>query len=295
MECPTCKYPVPAEWLMCRRCGAPLQSGPEAGRVTIPSSMQRRLAAAGGRAGMANVAAPPRQPAPMTAAAVAAAARSGPADTLLPGALPRPDNLLPRPVRGAATSAPAAPARNDIGTSRAARERARAQARISPVARAVGFARVHWRRIVVSAVVAVTLTVSVAAVWPVLFKSNANNTPFPAAAAAREAIATKLLRTVSDGGRALYAPGQAYPEVTPSALSSFSSNVPIVDAKTLATPGHVSMQLNSARMLTLATPVDAERCVFARDEPAKGKTQFVTVRSTNCRAIAAPIKGWHKG
>ncbi len=293
MECPTCKYPVPAEWLMCRRCGAPLQSGPEAGRVTIPSTMQRRLAAAGGRAGMANVAAPPRPPAPMAAAA--AAARSGPADTLLPGALPRPDNLLPRPVRGAATSAAPASAPDDIGTSRAARERARAQARISPVARAVAFARVHWRRIVVSAVVAVTLTFSVTAVWPVLFKSNASNTPFPAAAAARESIATKLLRTVSDGGRALYAPGHTYPEVTPSVLSSFSSNVPIVDAKTLATPGHVSMQLNSARMLTLATPVDAERCVFARDEPAKGKTQFVTVRSTNCRAIAAPTKGWHKG
>ena len=278
---------------MCRRCGAPLQSGPEADRVTLPSTMHRRRTAAGGVAGIpgiTKVATPVYPPAPMAAAA---AARSGPADTLLPGALPRPDNLLPRPVRGATTTPPRAA--DDLGSSRAARERARAQARISPAARAVAFGRLHWRRILGIAVVAVALWVSVTAVWPVLFSHDANHTAFPAAAAARESIATKLLRTVSSGGRELYAPGHTYPEVTPSALSSFSSNVPIVDAKTLATPGHVSMQLNSPRMLTLATPVDAQRCEFARDEPAKGKTQFATVATTNCRAIAAPTKGWHKG
>ena len=91
----------------------------------------------------------------------------------------------------------------------------------------------------------------------------------------------------------MYAPGHTYPEVTPDALSSFSYNVPIVGSRAIATPGHVSMRLNSAQVLTLATPADAERCVFARDEPAKGKTRFATVRTTDCRAISAPTKGWH--
>jgi hypothetical protein len=228
----------------------------------------------------------------------AAATRGGPADTLLPGALPRPDNLLPRPVRSAATTARPAP--DDLGPRRAPDDFGPRRAPVSPTrkrtagrASLAAFARVHWRRIIVVVVVAIALTVSLTAVWPVVFRKDVNSTPFPAASAAREQVATDLLRTVVGGGRTMYAPGHTYPVVTPEALSSFSYNVPIVGPRSTAAPRHVSMRLNSAQVLTLATPADAERCVFARDEPAKGRTRFVTVRTTDCRAIAAPAKGWH--
>ena len=44
------------------------------------------------------------------------------------------------------------------------------------------------------------------------------------------------------------------------------------------------MVVTNANMLTLATPAAADRCVFARDEPARStRTEFVTVHTTDCR------------
>jgi hypothetical protein len=153
------------------------------------------------------------------------------------------------------------------------------------------YARKHWRRIIVVPVVGAAFAVSLHAAWPVVFSTDSPPS-FAPSAAAQESVATGLLRTVVGGGRTLYAPGKTFPALTPSALSSFSYNVPVVGAKTVARIGSVSMRLNGARTLTLATPADSQRCVFARDEPAKARTLFVTLRTTDCRASAAPTTGW---
>ena len=202
MECPTCKYPVPAEWSLCRRCGAPLHTRARGhAGSTVPAALAP-AAIGGRRSDDDHDAAPgPAAASAPTPPRLAAAAASGarPADTLLPGALPRPDNLLPRATRRRPRAARGRRGRRRIAASRRIVRRI---VRRSPHR----FAREHWRRILVLAVVAVALTLSLVAVWPVLFRSESR----PAArehraASAREARATGLLRTVVGGGRTLFA------------------------------------------------------------------------------------------
>jgi hypothetical protein len=66
----------------------------------------------------------------------------------------------------------------------------------------------------------------------------------------------------------------------------------VVSSTTRSRVGQVSMRVTSAAVLTLATPADPQRCVFARDEPRTSTTRFATVRTADCRAAAAPAKGW---
>jgi hypothetical protein len=266
---------------MCRRCGAPLHNEVENTRLTVPSALQRR------RSGVAvTTPAPPpassaRAASPL--AAVEAAARNGPPDTLLPGTGARPDNLLPE-------SKPRVRPQPTARTPRIKRGR-----RIRPPlpARLWTLARRHWRHVLVVLVVAVALTMSLAAVWPVVF-STQSNASFAPSSAAQEKVAVAVLRTVVGGGRMLYAQRQSFARVTPATLSASAYRVPVVAANTKARSGTVSMGVTSAKVLTLATPADAKRCVFARDEPAGAGTRFVTVRTGTCRASAAPAQGWAK-
>ena len=140
-------------------------------------------------------------------------------------------------------------------------------------------------------VVAVALTMSVVAVWPVFFSSDSTS-PTKSVSAAQEAVATDLLRTVVGGGRTLWSPHHSFAKLTPATLSAYSYRVPVVASTKSARSGAVSLRVNSAKMITLASPADAERCVFARDEPAAAGTRFVTVRTRVCRANAAPATGW---
>jgi hypothetical protein len=149
--------------------------------------------------------------------------------------------------------------------------------------------RRNWRRLLVLVIVAVALTVSGIAAWPVVFHSDAATAPTDVAQQTR---ATDLLRTVSGGGRTLFAAHHTYAKLSRTALSADSYNVVVVAANVPARLGEVSAQTTSASVLTLATPADAQRCVFARDEPAKSATQFVTVRTAVCRADTAPARGW---
>src|SRR5258707_67768 len=91
---------------MCRRCGAPLHTDIEDARVTIPPTLAKLRDS--------HLAAPPRnraRGAPPPAAAVAEPVFGSPApDPPLPGALARPDNLLPRPPHSA-PARPVVPAR----------------------------------------------------------------------------------------------------------------------------------------------------------------------------------------
>jgi hypothetical protein len=260
VECPTCKYPVPAEWQMCRRCGAPLHHELELKRVTIPANLARRRSASRSAA---------RSAAPAGAthsdpAEAPGALRSSAPDTLLPGALPRLDSLLPRPPRSSG-----APALTTVAA----------------------LARKERRYLLVIAVTGVALMIGLLALWPVVFKSDTH----PAASSTaqeEQARATSLLRTVVGGARTLFAPRRSFTEVSPAALRARSRDTPIVASATKARVGEVSIRVTSAAVLTLATPADAQRCVFARDEPEKTGTQFVTVRTAECRAASAPATGW---
>jgi hypothetical protein len=257
---------------MCRRCGAPLHNEPEVTRVTIPSALARRRSAS-----RVATPSPAATDATRSAAAVADATfRSSAPDTLLPGALPRLDNLLPR-LTPSKPAQPTVPART--------RTRARGRGRVGALSRQ------QWRYLLVIVVVGGALTIGLLAVWPVVFGSD---TPSSASSTAQQEQlrATSLLRTVVGGARTLFAPRHSFAQVSPSALRARSHNVPIVASATKARVGVVSMRVTSAAVLTLATPADARRCVFARDEPGRAATQFVTVRTVDCRAASAPAEGW---
>ena len=149
--------------------------------------------------------------------------------------------------------------------------------------------RRHWRHGLVLVIVAVALTMSLVAVWPVVFGAGSAS---PASSAVADARASGLLRTVVGGGRTLFTPHRSFAGLTPAQLSAYSYHVPVVASTVVARVGAVSMSVTSATTLTLATAATADRCVFARDEPATPDTQFVTVATRDCRAAAAPAKGW---
>jgi hypothetical protein len=73
-------------------------------------------------------------------------------------------------------------------------------------------------------------------------------------------------------------------------FSARSYDAPVVAGTTSARVGEVSMRVTGSASVMLATPVEAGRCAFARDG-ASG-TQFAVVVMANCRAIAAPARGW---
>ena len=275
MECPTCRYAVLADWSMCRRCGAPLHNLSEVTAVTIPSNLPRRRSALG--TATAARPAPPRSPAAEMAASIA---RDAPTDTLLPGALPRRDNLLPR-----ATARPAAPPQARPAPGRAP---VRTATRAGRAHALTAFARRHWRRALVTAIVAVALTMSLFAVWPVVFSASSTGT---GSAAAQETRATSLLRTVATGAHALYAPKHTFATVTPKTLAARSHGVKVVAATTVARVGQVSMRAASSSM-TIATPADSSHCVFAIVRASSARTQFATVKTATCRAQSAPKTGW---
>jgi hypothetical protein len=143
--------------------------------------------------------------------------------------------------------------------------------------------------VVVLAIIAVALTMSVLAVRPVLFTGSPPSTA-PASGTTSAARATALLRTVLGGGRALLAARHSYANVSPALLSARSYDVPVVAGTTSARVGEVSMRVTGTATLTLATPVDSGRCAFARD--GGSGTRFAIVASANCGAIAAPAEGW---
>lgn len=203
MECPSCRYPVPAEWSMCRRCGAPLHSEPEQTRVAIPPALVRRRSLKGG----SGVTTAPSNTATPSTVAAPAFRRSQP-DTLLPGAWTRPDNLLPR-------ASPSTPAR-----------RARA--------------RTYRRPVLVGVGVCVVITLSLVAVLPAVFSSG---TTSATASAAQQLRATGLLRTVIGGAAILFAQHHSFASVSPSALGARSQHIPIVGATTDARAGEVSMRV----------------------------------------------------
>src|SRR4051794_4442746 len=191
MDCPTCSYPVTADWLTCRRCGAALKIGPESTRITIPSTMHRRQSAPGG----AITAAPPivrpdarsdtpARPyaAPASTPAGMAAALQRRADTRLPGAFPRPDNLLPRAVLGGST--PTIPERRLVNV------RARGNGILhEQIDRLRTFVHEHRRRAALLGIAGVALIAG--SVRPVLLANE--TTTFPQTRAAHKAIATDLL------------------------------------------------------------------------------------------------------
>ncbi len=262
MECPTCRYRVPAEWSLCRRCGAPLHPEPEDTRIPVPASLHRQPSGAAGTPSPSP--APPPAPTSSALAALAAAARNGP----------------PRAAPSTASTrvTPPAPV--------VARRGVPFGARLGMLVRR------HWRRILVLVIVAVALAMSIAAVWPVVFHSDSPSASPAQKSAAQEAVATDLLRTVVGGSRVLFAAGHSFAHVTAANVSASSYHVPVVAATKVATAGTVSMRVNSATDITFASPADANRCVFARDEPARSRTRFVTVRTSDCRAGAAPAQGW---
>jgi hypothetical protein len=228
----------------------------EDNRIPVPASMQRPQPATN------TASRRPAAPAPTSSAlaAIAAARRNGP-----PSAPPARSLSSPAPLEH--------------------------HPRTSLGARVGTIAGRHWRRILVAAVVVVAVTASGVVVWPVLFRSSPTSSA-PTTGAAREAVATDLLRTVIGGGRALFATHHSFAAATAATLSSLSYRVPVVASTSPARSGAVSMRVDSAREITLATPADANRCVFARDEPAQSVTQFVTVSTAVCRASAAPVTGW---
>jgi hypothetical protein len=287
VECPTCKYPVLVDGSTCRRCGAPLRVPIIEAKVPVRTALKGQRARG---AGVAAPVAPPRTTTPdpyiSPAARAAAYIWDAPPGTLLPGAFSRPDNLLPRATRSSTPPAAAAPAavvrarssaqRVPVVGARVARERA---------------LRANWRRTIITGAVALALTAGVVAAWPVLF-DHAGMPPIGAAPALNDARATTLLRTVVGKARETYAARHSYTSLTPAWLSARSYNVPVVDSPAVATPGAVSLRVDGAARLTLASPAGWHRCVFARDDAAHNRTEFATARTANCRASAAPATGW---
>jgi hypothetical protein len=267
---------------MCRRCGAPLHRDGEDAPLTLPAGLARR------RRSLSAVATKsPKTLTPGSKAAIAAASfGSSTPDNLLPGAMPRPDNLLPRATRST-RSTPSTPSTRSTPPRPEPMSKERLSVRTGTrVGTIVGN---HWRRILVLAVVAAALATSLIAGWPVAF--GGSTTP-ASSSATQYARATGLLRTVVGGGRTLFASQHSFAGVSPAQLSAHSYKVPVVAATKNARVGQVSMQVTNAAVLTLATPADAQRCVFARDEPRASGTRFAIVRTADCRAAAAPAKGW---
>jgi len=290
MECPTCKYPVLADGSTCRRCGAALRV------PMLEAKVPGRTALKGQRARGTAVATPSAPPAAPPDSYVSPAARAAayiwdaPPGTLLPGAFSRPDNLLPRATRATRAIAPPAPA-----PRREPAVQAPSSARTRPVVRGrsarKGVPRVSRSRAIITGAIAVVVTAGAVAAWSAAFGRGAMP-PIGAAPALSEARATTLLRTVVGGARGAYIAHHGYTSLTPVSLSARAYNIPVVGSHVVATPGTVSLRVDSSTAVTLASPAGWHRCVFAHDDAAHQGTVFVAVSTANCRASAAPATGW---
>ena len=294
MECPICKYPVLAEGSTCRRCGAPLHV------PIIEAKVPGRTALLGKRTlgAASTVAAPAAPPAPAVpdphpspaARAAASYLKHAPADAMLPGAFSRRDSLLPRATRAtggstgrAVPEVPASPATVRVGAYNVPIVGARATQQRS--------VRSHWRKGLVTGAVAAALTIGVVAACSSAF-GGGGTSGLPGAAGMNESRATALLRSVVGSARGAYAANGTYTSLNPSSLDARTRNIPIVGQSTLARVGTVSIHVNATSVVTFASPADAHRCVFARDNAARNSTVFITVSTSDCRASAAPDAGW---
>jgi hypothetical protein len=147
------------------------------------------------------------------------------------------------------------------------------------------------RRAIATGAIALALTAGAIATWSAVVAHGAMP-PIGAAPALSEARATTVLRTVVGGARDAYAEQHSYTYLTPAALSARAYDVPVVGSSAGATPGGVSLRVDNARRITLASPAGWHRCMFARDDAVPGRTEFVAVSTANCRASAAPATGW---
>ncbi len=222
MECPTCRYPVPAEWSLCRRCGAPVHSEPEdatgggPGRrsTTTEREPRRRL-----RRGSARGRLRRRRPRPRAIAAFAERATRH----FVAGALPRPDNLLPRATRSTPAPAAAAATNRLVAANRSTNRRNALVRR--PLAGALAaHPRDRRRRSRAHDEPRRGLAGAVPRGQPERTASSTGAT-----SVAQAAHATALLRTVVGGGRSLYAAAPIVRRrVTAASLSAYSYRVPVV-------------------------------------------------------------------
>jgi hypothetical protein len=294
MDCPICNYPILADSSTCRRCGAPLHvpivEAKVPGRTAL---LGKRASGAGG--GVQTPVAPAARttPDPQTSPAARAAAYLKHASNgeLLPGAFSRPDNLLPRATRATvapkervAPERPVTPATVRVGAytvpivgARAARDR-------SP--------RRQWRRGVATGAAAIAVTMGAIAVWPIAFGGRTSPPAAAAATALNESRTRDLLRTVVTAARGAYTAQHSYTGLSSESLGARAHDVPVVRAFAAASEGTVSLRVNTAGVLTLASPAGSQRCVFARDDAARDTTMFVAVTTSDCRASAAPATGW---
>jgi hypothetical protein len=291
MECPICNYPITTDGSICRRCGAPLHVPIVDAKVPGRTALlgKRGPGARGGvTAPVAPEAATAPAPQPSPAARAAAYLRHASNGTLLPGAFSRPDNLLPRATRTTTSGVPAVRETSPSPTS------VRVGSYTVPIVGARGThersTRQHWRRAVVTGGVAVALTMTAIAVWPIAF--GGRTSPSASAVALNESRTTDLLRTVVTAARGAYATQHGYTGLSSESLSARVHDVPVVRAFAAASPGTVSLRVNTAGVLTLASPAGAHRCVFARDDAAHDITLFASVATSDCRASAAPASGW---
>ena len=270
MECPTCRYPVPAEWSMCRRCGAPVHS-PRAKRAADrpgrPCNDRTRRRIACRAADAARSPARPRRSPPLAAAA---------RDTVPPrarAAARRRRRRLP------ARRQPACPPRPPSGAAPCAPRSTRAGPRSADRRSRTGAASL------VLVVVAVALTMSVVAVWPVLFRPT-RRAPTRPCAATQERSRPACCAPSSAAGARCGRRTTRSPASRPRRSSAYSYPCPIVAADhDRARRARCRCGSNSANVLTLATPADAERCVFARDEPTEARNAFRDrAHAPSCRA-----------
>jgi hypothetical protein len=293
MECPICKYPVLADGSTCRRCGAPLHVPIIEAKVPGRTALLGKRTP-GARSTVESSAAPPAPAAPEThpspAARAAAHLKHTPADAMLPGAFSRRDNLLPR-----ATRASGGPPVRAVPESPAPTATVRVAGYTVPIVGAHAphqrSGHDHSRRRLMTGAAAAVAAIIVIAACAITFGGHGSS-PLAGAAGLNQSRATDLLRSVVGSARGAYASDHAYTSLTPSSLSARTHGVPVVGPSTVAHGGTVSMHVNATAVVTFASPADARRCVFARDNAARNSTVFITVSTSDCRAAAAPDAGW---
>jgi hypothetical protein len=148
------------------------------------------------------------------------------------------------------------------------------------------------RKVVVAAIVAVTLGISAWTAARVVLTSGTSSVAARATLTARDRRAKALLRDVADAARTLFMQEGTYARITTAAVETRARGIKIVAAGAVARSGAVSIRVSDQDTLILATPGAAKTCIFARDEPTKAQIGFVAVRGKPCAATKAPRAGW---
>jgi hypothetical protein len=266
---------------MCRRCGAPLRVPIIESKIPARTALQGRSTDASASPGPRAASRPPNSP-------VGPAPKSGyslPSNVVFS----RPDNLLPRAIRKAeARRTGAAPRASTVAS---AIRRAASKLRGFGAGRGRSHSALgHWRPVIVTGAIAIAVTTGAIAIWPAAF--GGGTSPRADASALNEERATHLLRTVVAAARSEYKSQHSYASLHPWTVSARAHSVPVVGPSTVARSGGVSLRVDDAKVVTLASPADRQRCVFARDDATRVSTVFVTVSTSDCRASAAPDDGW---